>query len=695
MNFSTSILSQAFYFKNTEDYLTVNPSNNRIIDCHLESFDQNQIVSFIVGISERDKNAIIVDASAMASGKTQIAAGVTKEMLYESFVAIAHRISLIHGLSKTLNLTHYKDVTPQEYLKNLAVCVNSIKKLGVAERFKNAVFDEFRQTLETVLMAETIKNKKEILNEFKALLNNAEFSMCLDADFNDFCLDYLLENTNKNIYRIHRHVEPHNKQIIERKNHNSIRKECVQNYLNGLNSMVAVSSIAEAERCLKYFSECNINLNEILDITGDNKKDPRVKAFYLNPDEEIKNYRMLFYTPAITSGVSIVESYFDRHYIMMGKVLQSNENLQMVARDRTAQVIYCSFAKKTGKVLPTDINKLIHGSIKQRLRLELTKNNTVKSSEIQLDEIEVLQLKLQVQFNEDLNNFRESFFNHALANGYSVKSYDPSKDNTEDDVLQKGLNKRTLEHRIKVILNSEILDTVQADILSKASETTQAETNSLHRYKTTQMAGISEILDDDVKHYLKGAFKVVLRHESLNANQYTLIEKDRLNWQENGKFVSNSGLATIANEVIEFLGDKIIDKELARQACEILIKHSDELVANKFTNYAGKKIERPLRTLRNFLNKFGYTTQFLKQCGTVKRERVYTLVKISHIEQYVIQRQTQQNQAVSLTHINANYLSKENEIISVHSPEKYPPTDNWQKTDVKFSQIDNKFELIT
>lgn len=693
MNSSVSILSQAFYFQNIENYLIPHFSNNRIIDCHLESLNQEQIVSFLITLSEKDKNAIFVDANPMASGKTQLASAVVKQLNHDSFAAIAHRVSLIHGLSKTLNLAHYQDVTPQDYLKNLAVCVNSIQKLEVSKRFKNSIIDEFRQTLETVLMAKTIDNKKEILAEFIAILNNSEFSMCLDADFNDFCLDFLLEHTNKTIYRIHRHFEPHHKQIIERKNHNFIRKECVQNYLNGLNSMVAVTSIKEAQRCTQYWRERGTRTSEILDITGENKKDSRVKDFYLNPNEEIKKYRILIYTPCITSGVSIIEAHFDRHYMMMGQVLQSNENLQMIARDRTAKVIYCSFSKKTGKERPIDINQLMKGSLKQRDRLKFTSKNTV---EIELDDIEMLQLKLQVQFNKDLNNFRESFFNHALANGYSVKSYDPSRDDSEDDVLQKGLNKRTLEHRIQVILNSDIIDTSQADVLSRASETTQDETNSLHRYKTTQMAGINEIVEDDVRHYFKGAFKVVLRHESLITNQYTLIEKDRLNWQENGKFVSNSGLATIANEVIEFLGDKIIDKELARQACEILIKHSDELVANKFTNYAKKEIERPLRTLRNFLNKFGYTINFFKQLGTgIERERVYTLVKIPHIEQYVIQRQTHQKQAVITTHINGNFSFKESEIVSVFSPEKYPPAENLQKTEIQISQIDDKFELIT
>ena len=691
MNFSTSILAQGF---NSDKELNTD-SNPRIIDCHLEHLNSEQVTAFIVSIAENDKKAAIVDSGAMASGKTKLAATIAKQLNYESFVAIAHRISLIHGLSKNLNLTNYNDATPHEYLRNLAVCVNSIQKFNVSKRFKNGVVDEFRQTLETILMSNLIENKKEILAEFDALLNNTDFLMCLDADFNEFCLDYLLEHTDKTIYRIHRHIEPHYKQIIERKNHNFIRKECVQNYFNGLNSMVAVSTIAEARKNILYWRECGIKESEILDITGDNRKDDRVKAFYLNPDEEIKQYRFLIYTPSITSGTSIVEPHFDRHYAMFHKVLQSNENLQMIARDRTAQTVYCSFAKDDGKKLPTNLEQLVNGSIKQRQRLKLTKDNILQTSDVKLEPIEVLQLKLQVQFNENLNDYRTNFFNHALNSGYSVKSYDPNRIDEIDDVLQKGLNKRALEHRVNTIFNSPIVDDIQAQIINKAGETTQEETNSLHRYKSTKMAGTSNISEDDVKNYLKGCFKVVLRHESLTANQFNLIQKDLINWQENGKFVSNAGLAHIANEMIALLDGKVIDNTLAFEACQILVKHSDELVANGFTNYAGKEITRPLRTIKNFLNKFGYTTQFLQQRGTVKRERVFTLIKMPHIEQYVSQRQIQKNQAVTVAHANENFFSKENDLIRGQSPEKYPPTENWHKTDVKFSQIDNKFELIT
>jgi hypothetical protein len=621
--------------QNTSNLLTVHPSNSRIIDCDLRGLDQDQIVAFIANIAAHDKNAAFVDASPMATGKTLLACALTRTMQHESFVAIAHRVSLVYGLGSKFGFPHYQDVTPQEFLKNLAVCLNSIRKLKVSERFNHSIIDEFRQTLEGMLLSKTIDNKREILAEFKALLNNSEFLMCLDADFNDFCLEFLLEHTTKTIYRIHRSYELPQKEIIELKDHATIRKLCVQNYYNSLNTLLSVSTVKDAQRTIRCLVERGVREDEILDITAGNKKDPRVKAFYANPNEEIKKYRFLIYTPCITSGVSVVEAYFDRHYAMFSQVLQSNENLQMIARDRTAKTVYCSFSKNKSSKLSTNLAKLIDGSILQRMRL--IEN---KKLEVELDELEALQLKLIIQYNEDLNDYRINFFNHALKNGYNVTSYDPNADTTPDDPLQEGLNERVLAHQINTILHSTLIDGVEAKRIHSASETTYDETNSLHRFNTTLMRGSEDILEFDVERYLKGDFKVIKRHESLTANKHTLIEKDRIQWANNGYFVSDTGVSAIANEVLDLLKGKTITKELACQAIEVLARNSNELIANGFTDYSDKvNSERPIQTVRNFIAKFGYQLEFLKQLRQGnKRERVYGLSMNPYIAECVERR---------------------------------------------------------
>ena len=126
-----------------------------------------------------------------------------------------------------------------------------------------------------------------------------------------------------------------------------------------------------------------------------------------------------------------------------------------------------------------------------------------------------------------------------------------------------------------------------------------------------------------------------------------------------------------------------------------MIKHSDELVANGFTNYAGKEITRPLRIIKNFLNKFGYDTEFLQQRGTVKRERVFTLIKMPHIEQYVNQRKNQQYQALANTHANESLLSKEMETASVHPIENEDLAEKLKKLVGIFTPPYDNFEFAT
>ncbi len=679
--------------QNTTNNFTVHPANNRIVDCNLQNYTEDQIVNFIVSL--QGMNIIIVDANPMASGKTQIAAAVVRALNYESFLAVAHRVSLTFGLSITLQLNNYQDVTPYEYLKNLACCSNSMPTYAVAERFENAVIDEFRQTLEGALMSSTVRNRREVLNQLEGILNYSQLTMCLDADFNDFCIDYLLENTDKTIYRIHRHFELHHKQLIERKNHGIIRRECVENYYNNIPSLVGATSDKEVKRCIQHWTERGVDKSKILDLTGSNKKDPRVKAFYKNMIEQMKLYKIIIYSPCITSGVSIIEAYFQRHYMLYSQVLQSNENLQMLARDRTAQVIHCSFTKVKGGALPTDKEQLVDGFIKQRKNIvSVAADGTVKHQEFQLDKMELLQLKLKVQFNTNLNNFRENLFDHARNSGYTVIPYDPANAE-QDDALQKGLNKRTFDHHVNTIFVSDIIDEAEAQRIENASETTYEEINALHRYKTTQMAGTSDIFEPDIGNYLKGDFKVVLRHESLVTNPHILIQKDRIKREKNGAFISESGLACIANKVVTLCDGRIIDNELAHEAYKILVENASELVANGFPDYSKKEAIRPLRIIKNFLKKFGYDTGFLQQRGTVKRERVFTLKKIEHIERYVAQRHAKQYQALAETHANTDNSLKEISSVSVHSPNNIGLVDKLKKLMSGFSPPDNNFEFAT
>lgn len=625
--------------QNAVNSLAVNSIHPRIIDCNLHGLNQTEVVTFIASLA--GKNAIVVDANPMGSSKTLNAAAVAEKMHYDSFLALAHRIGLMKSLSSIMKLTYYGDVERGEYVKNLATCINSISKHQVSKRFKNVVVDEFRQTLESILLSDTIDNKKEIFDEFVALLNMSDFTLCLDADFNQFCYDFILAHTTKTIYRIHRDVEPHNKEMIELRNNNALRVHAVKNYRAGGNFIMGVTSINEAKRNVQYFHEQGIKKEHILTITGENKGDKRVIAFFENPNEECLKYRIIIYTPVLTSGLSITVPHFDTIYMIIGRVLPSNENLQMTARNRYAKTVYCSFSKHNNGELPTDVNKLIEGSLKQRLRFNLDMNTGIVKSETQLEPLELLQLRLTVEINKDLNNYREGYLSHAESAGYKVKRYiDIIKQ--VDDPSTNGLQKRTKTQRIAEIYQAPLLSESDAKVLENSNAPTQEESNALHRYKTTRMAGTDEIVDTDVEHYVNGDYRVVLRHESLTKSKLELELRDKEKWRNNGKFISSSGLATIAQEILAMVlvEGQIIDKAFALKICQHLASHSAELVANGFTDYSKKtQLERPIQTLRNFLAKFGFKLQFLKQIGTVKRERIYKVIVVEHIAIYTERRE--------------------------------------------------------
>jgi hypothetical protein len=659
--------------KNT-DYLLVNPINPRIIDCNLTGYNQEQVAQFIASLT----NAHVVDASPMASGKTQLGAKLARITNRESLLAMAHRVSLIHGLANTLELTHYQSASPNEYLNNLAVCLNSIVTWQASKGFETVVVDEFRQNLETLLTASTIKNKRAIFQEFKAVLNNCNLSLCLDADFNDFCLNFLLKHTDKKIYRIHRdNYTVIEKEIIELRSHAVIRERCIDHYYQNETAMIAVSSIKEGDKFVRYLIEKGVKRHEILYKNSDTKVDAVIRAFDKNPNEEIKKYKFFIYTPAITSGVSLIEPHFNHHYACFSRVLQSNENLQMIARDRTAKTIYCSFAKDEHIKKPTDVTRLIDGSIKQRMRLNfnLTDDGTIKieADEIQLDELELLQLQLAIQYNEDLNNYRENFFTHAEKNHYKVTRYDPNLDTSKQDEekLQEGLSQRTLEERVEQIIDSKIIDETQAKVYEEADKftgLTKIQKDELNRHKVTQMAGTPEIVDYDVERYLKGDLKVVLRQESLSHSDMNLVSKDKQEWANNGQFVSSFGLAKIMNELLALLESKEINNELARMAIGLLAQHADELIANGFSDYRHKSsAERPLRTLRNFLARFGYCLgkPKHKRMGE-QRERVYLLAKIEYIEQCVERRAN----LATLGNANGNFSLRNKNTVTVPNQQK-------------------------
>lgn len=63
----------------------------------------------------------------------------------------------------------------------------------------------------------------------------------------------------------------------------------------------------------------------------------------------VKKYDGLIYSPSISSGVSIEEKHFHRHFGMFCGEVVPSDAIQMLRRDRTAQEYIIGFDKLRGK----------------------------------------------------------------------------------------------------------------------------------------------------------------------------------------------------------------------------------------------------------------------------------------------------------------------------------------------------------
>jgi len=120
-----------------------------------------------------------------------------------SVLLIGHRIALIRTMSRLLGLSNYKEMTVSdiEGSRHLAICINSIEKIGFSSAMKPydvVVIDESEQFLQHLgnnRRGGTIKpyQRQGIVSAFHKIVRNAGFVCALDADLSDL--------TTRNIMR--------------------------------------------------------------------------------------------------------------------------------------------------------------------------------------------------------------------------------------------------------------------------------------------------------------------------------------------------------------------------------------------------------------------------------------------------------------------------------------------------------------
>ncbi len=595
---------------------TTHDSNNKIADYILEH------------------GGSYADIRGMATGKTDLMDLVankikTRATDQRKVVYVTPRVSLALGGAKRLELDFYQDVETQfgQISDRVSVCINSIIRHQIYDN-NLLMLDEFRQILE-FLSTGPVKEREAVQAALIAAINNAGTVMFADADMNDLTLQWLKKYTNKTITLIKAKPIQHDKRITVLNDAETAIANIYQQLKAGQNVWVTTDSKLQAKKSLiglELLAEFNmerleIDLNEILIITADNKDELLQKAFLANPEEESKKYRLIISTPVISSGVSVTNNHFNYVYGLFSNVIPANEMLQAIGRVRAVQDIRVAFKKGHQQNRITDPELLITGDM-------LVNSRHLGKGVYKITEMAEQQTEIQAAINETLNNFHREFLILAQLKGYKVETHDGL-------TPIKGLSKKATEADIQRILEAKKIDRVKGEQLIKQPPGTQAERDSLDRYLVEKMTGVTDhqITEADIRFYKNNGTTAVKNYELIHSDIKTIRTQEQQQYQEYGESNGETSRALFMQQIIKKLNSGSFTAKTALSTILFLQQHHPELIANNLGNF--QYVKRPIAKLRTLMVKMGYELCLFKRSSDL---REYEIKPNAEVIKYAAQR---------------------------------------------------------
>ncbi|KJZ67274.1 hypothetical protein [Pseudomonas fluorescens] len=247
-------------------------------------------------------------------------------------LVISHRRSIIKNLNIE-GLIHYEDVAPRqmETALGLKLVVNSINSLKFAEFLKNVdlvVVDEASQVINHIFEG-SVEDREGVWNTFKALTNRSRgVTIMADADINDQCLALL--NRGHDIVRVDCKKQSHDDIRIKLGQLDQVRAMALDSIGAGKKVLIACDIAKDARALGKAAEKLGV---PALVITAESASWPAQAAFISNPNST--DHKVVVYSPAITSALSITSGHFDEHYGLFEGSVTPREAVQMLRRNRT------------------------------------------------------------------------------------------------------------------------------------------------------------------------------------------------------------------------------------------------------------------------------------------------------------------------------------------------------------------------
>lgn len=426
------------------------------------------------------KEGMNIVFAPMGTGKTKnIIAPIASHS--ETFVAIAHRKSLIDELSNTLGIENYE--VANCFHDKIAVCLPSAMSYRFRpfmKRVANVAIDEISQNIrftKSKACRATGADQEQVYLGAKEILRECVTAVVADASIDQVTMDFCEQARPDESFNIIEVAPTQQDKTCFLYDEENLLSAMQTELLNGGKVWCAVESVDKAEALAVLFQNYKIML-----VTSRNNQ----KKFLQNIKEESKKYDMVIASPVISSGVSV--EHDEPHFTMIAGIAGGSA------------ICFSDFAQMLGRVRYV---KEYHVCLKKNN----LKNEGITANTILLGQRQASQLEGVVTHENDYSKAmatieaNERIYRSDFANGfiwflqYYCFNIEPKQAIGVDYAIVDKLKEITKENKHayrQKICNAKSITKEEMEALEKKREQTSEEQVQVLSYKAKLMLGYEQ-----------------------------------------------------------------------------------------------------------------------------------------------------------------------------------------------------------
>lgn len=422
-------------------------------------------------------------------------------------LVISHRRSIIKNLNIP-GLINYEDVAPRQMdnALGLKVVVNSITSAKFEEFIKKVdlvVVDEASQVINHIFEG-SVENRDQVWNVFKKLIKNGRgVTIMADADINDRCLELL--NSGHDIVRVSCKKQSHDDIKIQLGQLDQVRAMALDSIGAGKKVLIACDIAKDARAIGKATEKLGVSA---LVITAESANWPDQAAFISNPNST--DHKVVVYSPAITSALSITSGHFDEHFGLFEGSVTPREAVQMLRRNRT-------------------IKEFTVGVRNPQNRKEEVADVEFQASQKTPFDIELHAHRKRNAWLRD--NILFTLPREMHRQGFGIEQLERDDEKAIQDFKANSLARKALKKdSAQKILSAKPLPELDAKRVLKNGTANEKEFFSAIRFEVESTLGSCDITMDDARFWAEGVGKIKLKNFLLlffePVNEFEIVIRD-------------------------------------------------------------------------------------------------------------------------------------------------------------------------